>query len=282
MNVRAVTLTIVAFLLGALAAGSIGVRVIREVGTDEEATSLPPSSTTTLAPSPPDTYQVDPNETVVASTAVIPTTIEGADERVAIGYDLVTLAPHADVPPIQFVGGFGVITVIENEDLDHIYPRTWVLETTSGAEIEGGPASSETRIARFDVPVGFSLSEIAAVRIEEAFANFAVEAPFSLSEAEPEVEVYPGVTMQLINVSPQGDTTIVQVAIDIDDPDEAFFFVLGDGPGWRSANLEAEGRRRVNLVWAGGDLPEDIPLRASGSVWSPISGSFDVSLDGLR
>lgn len=41
MNGRAVSLTIVAFLLGALAAGGVSVRVIREVKTAEDATSLP-------------------------------------------------------------------------------------------------------------------------------------------------------------------------------------------------------------------------------------------------
>ena len=121
----------------------------------------------------------------------------------------------------------------------------------------------------------------AGTRVVEAFATFPIEVPFTLSEAEPEVEVYPGATMQLINISPQGDTTIVQVAIELDDPEELGFFVVGDGPGWRSANFEAEGRRRVNLVWAGGELPTEIPLRATGSVWTPIEGEFTISLEGL-
>ncbi|MGI9584238.1 MAG: hypothetical protein ACR2N7_01450 [Acidimicrobiia bacterium] len=47
MNGRAISLTIVAFLIGAFAAGGIGVRVIEEVRTDENDTSLPPSATAT-------------------------------------------------------------------------------------------------------------------------------------------------------------------------------------------------------------------------------------------
>jgi hypothetical protein len=47
VNGRAISLTIVAFLLGAFAAGGIGVRVIEEVRTDENDTSLPPSATAT-------------------------------------------------------------------------------------------------------------------------------------------------------------------------------------------------------------------------------------------
>jgi hypothetical protein len=47
VNGRAISLTIVAFLIGAFAAGGIGVRVIEEVRTDDNDTSLPPSAVAT-------------------------------------------------------------------------------------------------------------------------------------------------------------------------------------------------------------------------------------------
>jgi hypothetical protein len=280
VNIRGILLVIVAFMLGALAAGGIGVRVIREVDTAEDATSLPQGSTTTTTVSVPNVYQIDPDETLISSTALVPSSIEASGTDLAIGYDLVTLAPHAGIDPIEFVGGFGVITVIENEDLDHVYPRSWVVETANEV-FEGGPANESTRVARFDVDEGFSISEIVDVRITEALAPFPVRAPFTLSEAEPTAEVAPGVTMELLNISDQGSTVIVQIGINLDS-EEAGFFVIGDGPGWRSAFFEAEGRPRVNLTWVGGDLPEDIPLFAQGAVLVPIEGEFSVSLEGLR
>ena len=280
MNIRTVVLIIVGFLLGALAAGSIGVRVIREVGTEEEATSLPPSvSSTTVAPSVV-TFQVDPNETIISSTALIPTAVEAADGSFRISYELESLAPRAGVPPIEFFAGFGVITTIEPEAFDHVYPRQWVVTTTEG-EFEGGPANAASRAASFDVAEGFAIGTVERILITEAFAPYPAQVPFELSASEPTADVSPGVSMELLNVSEQGATTIVQIGINIDDPELAGFFVRGDGPGWRSAFFEAEGRPRVNLTWADGPLPDPIPLLALGTLMVPLDGTFEVTLDGL-
>lgn len=281
MNGRAILLVVVAFALGALAAGSIGVRVIREVNTTEDATSLPAVPTTVPPPIEAPTYQVDPDETLVSSTALVPISVEGGGTDLSLEYELVSLAPHAGVSPIRFFGNFGSITVIDNADLDHIYPKTWVVETANDS-FEGGPANFTTRIARFEVDEGFSPSEIEAVRITEAYAPFPIDVTFTLSQSEPSVEVFPGVTVDLLNISDQGTSWIVQIEIGIDDQDLAGFFVTGEGPGWRSAVFEAEGRPRVNLTWVDGPLPDPIPLRATGTVWMPLSGDFDVSLDGLQ
>lgn len=283
MNIRGILLVVIGFIVGALAAGGVGVRVIREVNTTEDATSLPQAVVTTqvAGASEPPTFHVDPNETLIASAALIPSSIEAADADLEIGYDLLTLAPYEGVSPIEFVAGFGVITTIENVDLDHIYPKAWVVETED-AEFDGGPANPTGRVARFEVDDGFSISQITGVRVTEAFAPFPVRVEFTLSQDEPTFEIVPGVTAELLNVSDQGATTIVQVGITIEDPERAGFFVVGDGPGWRSAVFEAEGRRRVNMTWVAGELPDEIPLLATGSVLVPIEGEFEVSLEGLQ
>ncbi|MGI9666335.1 MAG: hypothetical protein ACR2N2_04425 [Acidimicrobiia bacterium] len=281
MNIRAVLLVVVAFALGALAAGSVGVRVIREVNTTEDASSLPAAATSSTTTLPATTYQVDESETLIASTSLVPTSIEASPSSLAIGYDLITLSPHLGVPALSFVAGFGVVTTIENADLDHVYPRTWRVETHDGETFEGGPANASTRFARFDVDEGFSTSEIKSVEITEALAPFAVQETFTLSEAEPETEVVDGLSVSLLNISVQGETTIVQVELDIENPDDAGFLVVGDGPGWRSAVFEAEGRPRVTLTWVAGDLPDEIPLQAIGTVWVPIEGAFEISLEGV-
>lgn len=280
MNARALFLIVAAFVLGAVAAGSIGVRVIREVRTDEEATSLPTTSTTVQPPSPT-TYQVDANETLIASTALVPTVLEITATEVAIGYDLTTLAPYGELEPIEFFSGFGQTTVIEFADIDHVYPRAWVLETTKGT-FPGGPANPTVRVARFDVDEEIAAEDILGARVTDARVPFPIRLPFTLSETEPRATITPGVTVELLNVSDQGSSFIVQVAIATEDPDTEFFFVRGDGPGWRSAFFEAEGRPRVNLTWVGGDLPTDIPLLAEGTVLSGLDGDHVVSLDGVR
>lgn len=281
MKPRAILLTIVAFLLGALAAGSIGVRVIREVGTAEGATSLPDqsSSTTTEAPVQP-TYQIDPFESVISSTSLIPIGVTFVDTEFAIEYDLVTLVPHEGVDPFTYIQGFGDTITIEPGDFDHIWPRTWIIETEDDA-FEGGAANLSARVARIEVDEGFSPSDIQSVRIVEALAPFRVEAPLTLSASEPRSEVYPGVTVELKGISDQGSSSIVLVEVERDDPETTFFFVNGDGPGWRSAVWQAEGGSVVNLTWVGGELPDEIPLVAVGSVLIPVDGPFEVTLEGL-
>lgn len=280
MKPRAILLIVVAFALGAFAAGSIGVRVIREVRTAEDATSLPPSATSTTQPQDPVAFQVSPTETIIGSAALVPTGLENSGSTVAISYDLVTLAPHAGVEPFPTFGG-GSATVTDSGDLDHVYPRGWSIETAQGT-YPGGPANPTTRVARFDVGEGFTLGDITAVRITDAVALFSLVVPFTLSQDQPRLEVAAGITVELLNVSDQGSTTIVQVAVSIDPSVVDSVFIDGDGSGWRSAVREAEGRPRFNLTWVDGEIPEDIPLVLDASLWIPLSGEFNVSVEGVR
>lgn len=286
MKSRSILLIVVAFLLGAMAAGSIGVRVIREVRTDEEATSLPESSTTTVpsdggAAGAAPAFQVDPTETMISSSALVPTSLQLSGTRLSIEYDLVTRAPHDRVDGVTtFIPGSGFTDVAVSE-LTHVWPTIWELETTDGV-VEGGPVNANVTVARFDVDEGFSPADIVGVRIVEARTPISSTVPFTLSAAEPSAEVVPGITVELLGVSDQGSSTIVQLGIDAEDPSVASAFVRGHGPGWRSAVLEAEGRPRVNLTYVDGELPDPIPLVAFIEEWVRVVGEFPVSLDGVR
>jgi len=68
--------------------------------------------------------------------------------------------------------------------------------------------------------------------------------------------------------------------VETDDPTRTLLFVTGAGPGWLPAGFDTEGGRSVTLTWVGGPLPEEIPLRALGSVWLPIDDELTVSPDG--
>ena len=280
MSVRLITLTIVGFILGAFAAGGIGVRVIREVSTAEDATSLPAENI-----APPDTdarsYQVDPNETLIASTALVPSKVSDPGGGIAISYDLISIAPSMGVEPMVEFLGFTSVETIPNEDLDHVYPRRWVIDAAAGP-VEGGPANESARTAHFLSDRALTAEDIEAVRLVEALAPFPFAVPVELSVGSPTVEVLPGVSVELLNVSDQGSTTIIQVAVNLVEYSASHVFVSGDGAGWRSAVFEAEGRPRVNLTWAGGPMPSDIPLIVSGTAWVDIEGPFVVSMDGVR
>lgn len=280
MSVRLITLTIVGFILGAFAAGGIGVRVIREVRTAEDATSLPAEN---IAPADTGaaTYHVDPNETLIAAAALVPSSMSAEDGAITISYELMSLAPSMGVEPMVEFLGFTSVETIPNADLDHVYPRRWVIETPGGP-VEGGPGNESARVALFETDRALATEDIESVRIIEAVVPFSFVVPVELSTGSPMVDVLPGVSVELLNVSDQGSTTIIQVAIDVLDEAATHVFVAGEGPGWRSAVFEAEGRPRVNLTWAGGSVPSDIPLLVSGTAWVNIEGPFVVSLDGVR
>jgi hypothetical protein len=278
VNGRTIALTIIGFLVGVLAAGSIGVRVIEEVRTDEDATSLPPEnvSSTTL---PPTTYFVDPNETLVASTAVVPVAVEGSGSAFAIEYDLISLAPTEGLPPIRFAT-FGQSQEIPNSDLPVIFPQSWIVRTESET-IEGGPANADVRVARFILPEGVAADDIVSADMIDPLMAFPLDTTFELSEASRSAVIIDGVRAELLNISVQSDATIVQIELLADDPNDLTFSVVGSGPGWRSGVFEAEGRPRVNLTWVGSDLPDVMTFRASGIQWVPLVGSYPISIGGF-
>ncbi len=262
VNGRTISFTIVAFLIGVLAAAGIGVRVIDEVRTDEDATSLPPEnvSSTTL---PPAVFFVDPDETLIASTALVPISVRGTDSTFAIEYELVSLAPALGVPP----------TVSSS----FIFPRTWTL-TTESQTIAGGPASPTVRVARFDLPEGVVADDITSVQIIDPLMLYPLDTLFELSEQVPSAEIIDGVFAELLSVSEQGDSIIVQIGVDAVDPIDIMFTIEGSGPGWFPTTLFGGDRRRVDLIWVGGDLPEVMTFRARGNQWVELEGSYPVSI----
>jgi len=269
VTARAVSLTIVAFLLGALAAGGIGVRVIREVKTADDATSLPPSN---IAPEAGPGYHVDPDETLIASTALVPRSIAVGDGRVTISYELISLAPQQRLLPPE-------LDVAVADAPETVYPKTWVIETAGGS-LEGGPENVGATTARFDVDAVFSVDDIESVRVTEALAPFPIDVGFTLSESEPVADIGFGITVELLDVVEQGSATIVRVAVESGDTELANLSIVGAGPGWRSSDVSGDGGRVMVLTWVGGPLPDEIPLRTSGGAWLLIDGEFDVSLVG--
>jgi len=276
VNGKTIALTIVAFLIGVLAAGGIGVRVIEEVRTTDDATSLPPENvaTTTL---PPSEYFVDPDETLIASTALVPTSVVSSGTGLAIEYDLISIAPTEGLPPI-FVRSFRNTREIHNEELAGIFPETWVVATESD-RFEGGPANADVRIARFELPEGVDASDVVSVEIIDPLIKASLDTHFELSQQSPTAEIVDGVQAHLLNISDQGDSVIVQIELVAEDSSDITFFVEGAGAGWRSANFSAEGRPSVNLTWVGDDLPEVMTFRAHGVQWIEIPGSYPVSVE---
>lgn len=270
MTARAVSLTIVAFLLGALSAGGVGVRVIREVRTTEDATSLPAEN---VAPAQDldRGYQVTPTETLIAATALVPTSASVTGDDFTIIYDLISLAP-------DIAAGN---STAENANADPIYPRRWVIETVNGT-VEGGPQEANSREARFSGGDPLTLADIQAVRIVEVLAPFPFSSHVTLSEAAPVVEVVPGVSVRLVNTSADESTGVVQVAIDADVDSLISVDVVGGAPGWSATTSGFGGDAGFMVAWTGGAMPPDVPIFVAGTTWVAIDGQYNVDLDGLR
>jgi hypothetical protein len=262
VNGRTIALTVVGFLLGMLAAGSIGVRVIEEVRAEDDATSLPAENVSSTA-NAANEYFIDPAETLIASAVVVPTAIVDSGSSVGIEYDIVSVAPAAEF------AGF---------DLPPIIPRTWEMAMESGS-VEGSPASPGVSV--FELPPGSDAEDIRSVEIVDPLVAYPLDVLFALSPNAPSIEVTGGVTAELVGISMQGDSTTVQIGLVAADPIDLAFFVEGVGPGWRSM-VPQVGSPMVELLWVGDDLPDVLTLRAAGVMWVTLEGLYPVSLEGLQ
>jgi hypothetical protein len=249
---RTIALTIVGFLVGMLAAGGIGVRVIEEVRAEDDATSLPAENVASS------------DRVIIASSLVAPTSVVEADSSVAIEYDIVSFAPTA---------GFSAA------ELAFLYPKSWSLTLESGT-VDGGPADPGTGVAVFAVPVNTGTADIRSVDVVDPLAPYPLDVSFVLSQAVPSVVVTDGVRADLVSVTVQSDSATVQIDLVANDPIDLAFVVEGVGGGWRSASIQPGGAT-VELLWVGGDLPDVLTFRAVGIQWVEIEGLFPVSPVGI-
>jgi len=255
VSVRLITLTIVAFLFGALAAGGVGVRVIREVRTSEDATSLPAQNIARA-----DGYHVDPGETLISSVALVPDALVFREDGLEISYDLISLAPSRGIAP--------------SEAGQPLYPKRWLVEAVGG-EFEGVQETpGETRVM-FPLLAGGSIDQIDAVRVIEAFVPAPFEVPVAISSAERTAFPVPGVEVVLVDTTSVGDTTTIEVRIATDDDVARDVQIVGDGPGWSQASVEGG---TVTITRENGDEAADFLLIVFGTSWVPVDGEFTVNV----
>lgn len=255
MSVRLVTLTIVGFILGAFAAGGIGVSVIREVRALDDATSLPAQNIAR-----PDGYHVDPNETLISSVALIPISLTFGDDGLSISYDLTSLAPSLGIEGSE--GG------------QPLYPKRWLVEAIGG-EFEGTQTDPTKTEALFPLLAGGSVDQIDSVRVLEAFLPSPFEVPVSVSASEPQVSVITGVKVVLARTTNSEGMTTIEVRVLTDDDSARDIQIIGDGPGWISA-VSTEGTATLTRV--SDDGATEFGLVVSGTSWVAIDGEFAVNI----
>ena len=259
VSIRLITLTIAGFILGAFAAGGIGVSVIREVRSVDDATSLPAQN---IARS--DGYHVAPNETLISSVALVPDAASIGADGFEISYSLDSLAPALDTEP--------------SETYPPLYPKRWIAEAIGG-EFEGVLDDPLETVVEFPLMAGGTLDQIDTIRVVEAFIPAPFETWTELSSAMPKTSVLPGVDLELVAETDNGDTTTIEIRV-IAAPEAALGVSLaGDGPGWRAATVDGD---TVTLIRENDETnADDYLLVVFGTLWAPVAGEFTVNIGGV-
>jgi hypothetical protein len=255
VSVRLVTLTIVGFILGAFAAGGIGVSVIREVRSLDDATSLPQQNIARA-----DGYHVGPSETLISSVALVPIAATFGDDGFSISYDLMSIAPS-----------LGTEGSVAGQSL---YPKRWLIEAIGG-EFEGIQESPDEAAVVFPLMSGGSIGQIDTVRVVEAFLPAPFDVQVSVSAAEPQASVIAGVEVLFAGTTTSEGTTTIEVRVVADEDSARDIQVVGNGSGWISAVATGD---TVTLTRASHDAATDFDLVVSGTSWVAIDGEFTVNI----
>ena len=269
VSARMVTLTIAGFLVGALASGGIGVRVIREVRALDDATSLPLQN---IARS--DGYHVDPHETIISSVALVPETAALADAGLTVAYRLASLAPS--------LGSVG------SGQQPVLYPKAWKAEALGGA-FEGSQADLNDAVVVFPLLAGGNMDQIDAVSIVEAFIPAPFEQRFLVEESEQggasfEIKgpLPAGLVVEVVEQVVDRDATTLVLRVQADPDLVRDVRIVGDGPGYHPAIAE-DGTVTLTREDDGNtDVPAGFSLVAYGTYWVRLEGEFPVDLGEAR
>lgn len=281
MAVRNAVVSIVAFAV----AVAISLVVTGGLGASEaqvSQTTSTSSSVPTTAAVPQGEYFVDPYETVIATSALIPVELDIRDDSVNLDFEIVSLAPAGETETMNaFVqeAGFDGFSFDEAP----IYPVEWSLTLADGTVTTATITNPEVSVARFDISSPIDTSEIEMIEITRYLVSTPLDVGFTVSDVRPNVEIFPGVTVSLVRRTDQDGQTIVEVEATSDVAMQGtWIHILGDGPQWRSSVRGSQGAASWSLAWLGDDHPDDIPLRVVGTAWIAGEGPVEVSIEGVR
>lgn len=252
-----VSFTIVGFLIGVLAAAGVGVRVIEELRTSDDATSLPAENVATTRPE--DRFFIDPTETMIASTALVPTSTSQEATVFTVEYEIVPLAPRE--------GAQGSLEPT-------LFPKEWDM-SAAGRTIKGLMGDPNGRRVAFDLPDGLGAGDITSVQIVDPLIAYPLDVRFELSAGTPAARINDRVRVELIEIR---DTT-VEIRFEAEDPADLAFSVEMTEPGWGEVVRSGS---TVTIERQEGDPSDLLSLRAVGLQWVELVGSFPVALGGFE
>lgn len=281
----------IGFLVGA-ALAALGLVLGGSPSPDDGAVG----TTTTTVQTEQGAVYVQPGETVLGPSVLIPTGLEVTGTELALQYDLVPLAP-----PV-----YGVQIDLDtiptfwrpSEGAALAAPETWTLITTDGATISGTTANTRSRAARFRVPEGFTTDQVDGIWIETWRMRIPVGYDITLRRDDTSpIPLDVDSSVALRTVLDQSENTIVQVIVDT--PLDAFASrgsgfagfedlpqIYGLGPDWTaigplldSSGVDGEGLQLTN---EGDPLGDTIELEARTTDWVVFDGPIVVDVTALR
>ncbi len=251
-------------------------------GPTAPAESADASSTTTTeaqAPSSDHPIYVDASEVIVGPAVLVPGEVLVSGRQVSLEYELHHVTPVEGLPNGQSFVPFQGFQDVPPEEAVLVFPEAWTL-LVDDTEVAGTVANPNARAARFQVPEGVTASRIQAAWIDGYRLLIPVDIPFTLGASQSGIEIVPGVEASIIQVSDQGEETIVRVELSFSDPDlDGGVDVLAIGEGVVASVREAEGGPRWNLTYDG--PPRDVyEMTLNGTMWLLVDGRIDVALEG--
>lgn len=246
-----------------------------------ESTTTTGTTDTAAEPEAP-AYFVNPNETRIGSIVLTPVSLEVLDDTINLDFETASLAPGAEAVTRDEVAedmGFGA----SGAPMDRLFAVEWRLTTTDGAELVGEITNPEVTIVRFPTESPIDEADIESIEILRYLVATPLDVRFTLSEGSPTEAVFPGASVTLLRTTQQDDQGIVEIEATSDLPIQArWIHVAGEGPEWRSSVRTSQGGASWSLAWVGGELPTDIPFRATGTAWLEGNSPVAIDLVGLR
>ncbi|MCB1247156.1 MAG: hypothetical protein KDB69_07820 [Acidimicrobiia bacterium] len=275
--VRTLVSAALAFVVGAIGAFAVGGGFSDATAAVESTTT----STTEALAAEARTYFFDPNETVIATSVIVPVSLEVREDTVNLDYDVMSLAPLGEnaaarelLADTEFGGG--------DEELTPIFPLAWTLTTVDGTEIDTAIANVDVSVARFPVDTPITADDIETIEVTRYLVSTPVDVEIHIAEGY-RVSPFPGLTLTVGKRTDLDNQTAFEVFATSDVPIQShWIFLRGGGPSWESASTASQGSGAWAVVWDATDLPAELPVRVLGTAWLEGEGPVAVSIEGVR
>lgn len=254
---------------------------------DAAAVNDPPPITSTTAPAVPAAPPwVDPNEVLLGSSILLPTELTLDGTELTLDFEMEDLAPPTLGGDVDF-STWPAFRQVPNTEFNLVAPIEWTLTTTAGEEIAGRTANVRATTARFPVPDGFALTDVAEIRLDSYRQRVPMMHDLDVRTNDLTAHVLDDtVSISLVDILEDADGTTYRFRIDHDPAaflatgllvgDDALLY--GRGPGWVSFGIN---ETTVQLTHEDDTPLDTVPIRVVTNAWLEIPRPQTIPIGGL-